>query len=174
LDTRLNFDIFLVSDILLILNIPQIFCEYGIYSYQLINIQSTSSPILKFLLYWVHLFSPSQPLQCTVVHDRDVGDRWSERTIAHPGFGRSLNPISTRGGRLCPHNYYLPTQLSVASYVPEFNSKSKSAHSKKSFLTNSIVDSQQSNMYAQSFNKHVHAREKKKPYQCKNIFFYVY
>ena len=30
---------------------------------------------------------------------------------APPDFGRSVNPISTRGGRLCPPHYYLPTQL---------------------------------------------------------------
>ena len=24
----------------------------------------------------------------------------------HPDFGRSVNPISTRGDRLCPPNYY--------------------------------------------------------------------
>ena len=34
----------------------------GIHSYEFNNIQSTSSPNLKFLLYWAHLFSPSQPL----------------------------------------------------------------------------------------------------------------
>ena len=69
-----------------------------------------------------------------------------------------------------PPHYYLPTQLTVASYVPEFNSKSKSAHSKKSFLINSIVDSQQSNMYAQSFNKHVQAREKKEAISVQKTF----
>ena len=26
--------------------------------------------------------------------------------MAHPDFGRSVNPISTRGDRLCPSNYY--------------------------------------------------------------------
>ena len=26
--------------------------------------------------------------------------------MAHPEFGRSVNPISTRGDRLCPPNYY--------------------------------------------------------------------
>ena len=34
----------------------------GSFSYQFNNIQSTSSPILKFRLYLAHLFSPSQPL----------------------------------------------------------------------------------------------------------------
>ena len=107
------------------------------------------------------------------VHGRDVGDEWAGRTTAHPSFGKLLNSISTRGHIVPPH-YYLPTQLSVASYEPEINSKSKSAHSKKSFLINSIVDSQQSNMYAQSFNKHVHAREKKEAISVQKLFFYVY
>ena len=94
------------------------------------------------------------------VHGRDVGDGWAGRTIAQPGFGRSVNPR----GQIVPPHY------SVASYVPEFNSKSKSAHSKKSFLINSIVDSQQSNMHAQSFNKHVHAREKKEVISVQKTF----
>ena len=34
-------------------------------------------------------------------------------------FCRWVNPISTRGARLCPTQYYLPTQLSVASYAPD-------------------------------------------------------
>ena len=34
----------------------------GSFSYQFNNIQRTSSPNLKFLLYWAHLFSTSQPL----------------------------------------------------------------------------------------------------------------
>ena len=48
---------------------------------------------------------------------RDVGDGLAGRAIAHPGLGRSVYPISTRGCRLCPLHYYLPTQLWVASYV---------------------------------------------------------
>ena len=31
--------------------------------------------------------------------------------MAHPDFDRSVNPISTRGGRLCPPNYYWHTQI---------------------------------------------------------------
>jgi hypothetical protein len=31
--------------------------------------------------------------------------------MAHPDFGRSVNPISTRGDRLCPPNYYWHTQI---------------------------------------------------------------
>ena len=31
--------------------------------------------------------------------------------MAHPDFGRSDNPISTRGDRLCPPNYYWHTRI---------------------------------------------------------------
>ena len=31
--------------------------------------------------------------------------------MAHPYFGRSVNPISTRGDRLCPPNYYWHTRI---------------------------------------------------------------
>ena len=44
-------------------------------------------------------------------------DGWLVWAITHSDFGRSGNPISTRGG-ICivPPHYYLPTQLQVASY----------------------------------------------------------
>ena len=70
LSTRLNFDFFFFQ----IFKILQIFRHFicfkfsaksskaGSFSYQFNNIQSTSSPILKFRLYLAHLFSPSQPL----------------------------------------------------------------------------------------------------------------
>ena len=31
--------------------------------------------------------------------------------MAHTDFGRSVNPISTKGDRLCPPNYYWHTQI---------------------------------------------------------------
>ena len=31
--------------------------------------------------------------------------------MAHPDFGRSVNPISTRGNRLCQTNYYWHTRI---------------------------------------------------------------
>ena len=31
--------------------------------------------------------------------------------MAHPDFGRSVNPISIRGDRLCPSNYYWHTRI---------------------------------------------------------------
>ena len=39
--------------------------------------------------------------------------------MAHPDFGRSVNPISTRGNRLCPPNYYWHTQIFRLSDGPE-------------------------------------------------------
>ena len=44
-------------------------------------------------------------------YNKDVGCGWAGWLIAHPGFGRSVNSIPTRGGRLYPWHYYLPTQL---------------------------------------------------------------
>ena len=37
-----------------------------------------------------------------IAHNRDVGDGWAGWVIIQSGCGRSVNPISTRGGRLCP------------------------------------------------------------------------
>ena len=34
--------------------------------------------------------------------NRCIGDGWAEWAIAHPGFGRSGSPISTREDKLCP------------------------------------------------------------------------
>ena len=31
--------------------------------------------------------------------------------MTHPDFGRSVNPISTMGDRLCPTSYYWHTQI---------------------------------------------------------------
>ena len=39
--------------------------------------------------------------------------------IAHPDFGRSVNPISTRGNRLCPPKYYWYTRNFRPSNGPE-------------------------------------------------------
>ena len=35
-----------------------------------------------------------------------------------PDFGRLVNPISTRGGRLCPPHFYLPPQIFRPSAIP--------------------------------------------------------
>ena len=39
--------------------------------------------------------------------------------MAHPDFGRSVNPISTRGDKLCPPNYYWHTRIFRPSDVPD-------------------------------------------------------
>ena len=36
-----------------------------------------------------------------------------------PDFDRSLNPISTRGIRLCPSHYYLPPKIFRLPYGPK-------------------------------------------------------
>ena len=38
--------------------------------------------------------------------------------MAHPDFGRSVNPILTRGDRLCPPNYYWHTRIFRPSDSP--------------------------------------------------------
>ena len=40
------------------------------------------------------------------------------RVMAHPDFGKSVNPISTRGDRLCPTNYYWHTRIFRPSNGP--------------------------------------------------------
>ena len=39
--------------------------------------------------------------------------------MAHPDFGRSVNPISTRGDRLRPPNYYWHTRIFRSCDGPE-------------------------------------------------------
>ena len=43
--------------------------------------------------------------------------------MAHPDFGRSVNPISTRGDRLCPPNYNWHTRTFVPSDGPVIGHK---------------------------------------------------
>ena len=56
-----------------------------------------------------------------------------EFAMAHPDFGRSVNPILTRGDRLCPRNYYWhprifrpydgPATGTPGSAIPDGNTK---------------------------------------------------
>ena len=55
-------------------------------------------------------------LKCTY---RAVVPRCAGCAMAHPDFARSVNPISTRGDRLCPLNYYLHTWIFRPSDGPE-------------------------------------------------------
>ena len=43
--------------------------------------------------------------------------------MAPPDFGRSVNPISTRRGRLCPPYYYWHPQIFRPSYGPGLEEK---------------------------------------------------
>ena len=43
--------------------------------------------------------------------------------MAHPDFGRSVNPISTRGDRLSPPNYYWHTRIFRPSDGPEYTAQ---------------------------------------------------
>ena len=45
--------------------------------------------------------------------------------MAPPDFGRSVNPISTRGKRLCPPNYYWQPRIFRPSDGPEYSSMIK-------------------------------------------------
>ena len=68
------------------------------YQYLLFNI------VLSFSMY-IHTYRPVVP--------------WCAGcAMAHPDFGRSVNPISTRGDNLCPPNYYLHTRICRPSDGP--------------------------------------------------------
>ena len=55
--------------------------------------------------------------------------------IVPPIFGWSVNPISTKGGRLCPPFYYLPFQIFRPSYGPVSPSLSLVSHKCPSLYT---------------------------------------
>ena len=48
---------------------------------------------------------------------RGVARGGAEGARAPPGFGRSVNPIQTRGGRLCPSHYCQPPRIKKAIYT---------------------------------------------------------
>ena len=50
-------------------------------------------------------------LRFAMVYLRPVVPGCAGCAMAHPDFGRSVNPISTMGDRLCPPNYYWHTQI---------------------------------------------------------------
>ena len=43
--------------------------------------------------------------------------------MAHPDFGRSVNPISIKGDRLCPPNNYWHTRIFRLSDGPEMENR---------------------------------------------------
>ena len=62
------------------------------------------------LQYWK---VASSKTNCLEAHrlSRPVVPGCAGCAMAHPEFGKSVNPISTRGNRLCPPNYYWHTQI---------------------------------------------------------------
>ena len=48
---------------------------------------------------------------------RDVGEGWASWVIVYPGFGISVNPITTRGGRLRPPPKLLLAQPPLSSFL---------------------------------------------------------
>ena len=51
---------------------------------------------------------------------RGVARGGAEGAEAPPEFGRSVNPIQTRGGRLCPSHYCQPSpRIQKAKYTSE-------------------------------------------------------
>ena len=60
------------------------------------------------------LFAPNVR-QCD---SRPVVPGWAGWAMAHPDFGGSVNPISTRGNRLCPPNSYWHTRIFRPSNGP--------------------------------------------------------
>ena len=67
---------------------------------------------------------------------RGVARGGAEGARAPPEFGRSVNPIQTRGGRLCPPHYCQPPRIQKAIYI---SAKFKHFWLKKSTFSNEII-----------------------------------
>ena len=67
----------------------------------------------RLLFLFIHAlpFSPGHPLESKGMFLNLFGNYSLLCAMAHPDFGRLSNPISTRGDRLCPHNYYWHTRI---------------------------------------------------------------
>ena len=52
-----------------------------------------------------------------VLFDRGVARGGAGGAEAPPEFGRSVNAIQTRGGRLCPSHYCQPPRIQKAIYI---------------------------------------------------------
>jgi hypothetical protein len=55
------------------------------------------------------------------LHGRPVVPVCAGCAMAHPDFGRSVNPIPTRGDRFCPPNYYWHTRIFRPSDGPAWS-----------------------------------------------------
>ena len=76
-----------------------------------------------FFILWCNLHSISWACKhlgrVTWWYIRDAARGRAEGAAAPPDFGRSVNPISTRGGWLCPPQYYLPPRIFDPCCIPE-------------------------------------------------------
>ena len=61
-----------------------------------------------------------------ICHSRRTQSLWKRGGVCGQGgrlhlsdFSHSVDPISIRGGRLCPPHYYVPPRIVTPSYVPE-------------------------------------------------------
>ena len=87
-----------------------------------------------FFILWCNLHSISWACKhlgrVTWWYIRDAARGRAEGAAAPPDFGRSVNPISTRGGWLCPPQYYLPPRIFNPCCIHE-------EHTSTEFFTNS-------------------------------------
>ena len=60
-------------------------------------------------------------------YDRPVVPGCAGCAMAHPDFDRPVNPISTRGDRLCPPNYYCCPRIFRPSDGPGVLDKERAA-----------------------------------------------
>ena len=70
------------------------------------RLKTKASKVFCFVFHVVFKISNCEPLSI-----RPVVPGCAGCAMAHPDFGRSVNPISTRGDRLCPPNYYWHTRI---------------------------------------------------------------
>ena len=81
------------------------------------------SEIHNFVTYQITFLLTCQPHTRFEFQIRPVVPGCAGHAMAHPDFGRSVNPISTRENRLCPPNYYWHTRIfrpsdGPGSYIP--------------------------------------------------------
>ena len=74
---------------------------------------------------WGHRFSQNTDKKLSRFlpsrHSRPVTPGCAGCAMAHTDFGRSFNPISIKGDRLCPPNYYWHIRIFRPSDGPEHN-----------------------------------------------------
>ena len=93
-------------------------------SHYLVTVQRASGVPVKVQYVLMQYVRTYLGLRKSLLHSRyrrSVEDEWAGWAIAHPNFSKPINPFSSKGGRLCPPEYYLPTHLQVASYSPEIH-----------------------------------------------------